>query len=77
MLAERVSEARAILGFWSPFGKDPAALGGEAGIPWSVLQAFGPKPQAPAPVTRQMTSPTSSATSREPSGPMVTPTGRP
>ena len=30
-----------------------------------------------APVTRQMTSPTSSATRSEPSGPMVTPTGRP
>ncbi len=31
----------------------------------------------PAPVTRQITSPTSSATSSEPSGPIVTPTGRP
>ena len=31
-----------------------------------------------APVTRQITSPTSSATSKEcPSGPIVTPTGRP
>ena len=30
-----------------------------------------------APVTRQMTLPTSSATSNEPSGPSVTPTGRP
>ena len=30
-----------------------------------------------APVTRQITSPTSSATSSEPSGPSVTPTGRP
>ncbi len=29
------------------------------------------------PVTRQMTSPTSSAISTEPSGPIVTPTGRP
>ena len=29
------------------------------------------------PVTRQITSPTSSAISTEPSGPMVTPTGRP
>ena len=28
-------------------------------------------------VTRQITSPTSSATSKEPSGPIVTPTGRP
>ena len=32
---------------------------------------------AQAPVTRQITSPTSSATSSEPSGPSVTPTGRP
>jgi len=30
-----------------------------------------------APVTRQITSPTSSATSRAPSGPIATPTGRP
>lgn len=32
---------------------------------------------APAPVTRQMQSPTSSATSNDPSGPIDTPTGRP
>jgi hypothetical protein len=30
-----------------------------------------------APVTRQITFPTSSATSSEPSGPIATPTGRP
>ena len=33
--------------------------------------------QVEAPVTRQMTLPTSSATKSDPSGPSVTPTGRP
>jgi hypothetical protein len=37
----------------------------------------GPMLARYAPVTRQITSPTSSAISTEPSGPMVTPTGRP
>jgi hypothetical protein len=39
--------------------------------------AVMPSQHCCASVTRQITSPTSSATSREPSGPMVTPTGRP
>ena len=42
----------------------------------SSAKAEGPVPRY-APVTRQITSPTSSATSSEPSGPSVTPTGRP
>ncbi len=40
-----------------------------------VCMVKPPKPHPP--VTRQMTSPTSSATSSEPSGPIATPTGRP
>ncbi len=45
----------------------------------SGVQGWNPWPSLPtqAPVTRQMTSPTSSAISRDPSGPRVTPTGRP
>lgn len=43
------------------------------------VSLFGPTSQpAYPPVTRQITSPTSSATSSDaPSGPIVTPTGRP
>lgn len=51
-------------------------------IPHRHRQDPAPRTQAPdasfyAPVTRQITSPTSSAISSEPSGPSVTPTGRP
>lgn len=41
------------------------------------LRKRGAQSQGQAPVTRQITSPTSSATRREPSGPIETPTGRP
>ncbi len=59
-----------------------AAAKGEQGMPRRGLAGafaegvwwdIGPQ----APVTRQITSPTSSAISSEPSGPSVTPTGRP
>jgi hypothetical protein len=43
----------------------------EVGVPVRSLSPYR------SPVTRQITSPTSSATSREPSGPIATPTGRP
>lgn len=43
----------------------------------NLRQCGAEENQGQAPVTRQITSPTSSATRREPSGPIETPTGRP
>jgi hypothetical protein len=51
-------------------GLGPPGPSGSRAEPWPSF--FGQ-----APVTRQITSPTSSAISRDPSGPRVTPTGRP
>src|SRR6202011_5444542 len=46
-------------------------------LPFSDVSCPGLAQPCCAPVTRQITSPTSSATRTEPSGPSVTPTGRP
>src|SRR6266436_6492844 len=54
-----------------------AEIGSASGHLLSSAQAVAVAQPCRSPVTRQITSPTSSATRTEPSGPSVTPTGRP
>ena len=69
---EQVAQAHALLDANRQIGKVVLTLDPELADRFRIETR-----RAYAPVTRQITSPTSSATSSEPSGPSVTPTGRP